>query len=52
MARKKHSKKEIEEALNYAEKLGWRIQVGGGHAWGKMYCPGNCTSERTEVDED
>lgn len=41
MSRKKHSKKEIEAALVYAEKNGWRIEVGGGHAWGKMYCPFN-----------
>jgi len=41
MSRKKHSKKEVEEALRYAEEHGWRIDVGGSHAWGKMYCPNN-----------
>ncbi len=41
LVRKKHSKKEVEEALQYAEERGWRIEVGGGHAWGKMYCPQN-----------
>lgn len=41
MPRKKHSKKEVEAALNYAEGLGWKIEVGGSHAWGKMYCPYN-----------
>ncbi|MDB5990981.1 MAG: hypothetical protein JWQ10_2384 [Herbaspirillum sp.] len=41
MARKSHSKKEIEEALKYAEHNHWRVEVGGGHAWGKIYCPYN-----------
>ena len=39
--RKKHPKKEIESVLQYAEQSGWRIIVGGGHAWGKLYCPEN-----------
>jgi hypothetical protein len=38
MPRKSHPKKEVEAALGYAESKGWRIEVGGGHAWGKMYC--------------
>ena len=41
MPRKKQSKPEIEEALRYAEKQGWRIEIGGSHAWGKIYCPYN-----------
>jgi hypothetical protein len=37
-----HAKKEIEEALRYAESSGWRIEVRqGGHCWGRMYCPFN-----------
>ena len=39
MARKSHPKKEIEAALQHAEAHGWRISVGGSHAWGKIYCP-------------
>jgi hypothetical protein len=39
--RKSHPKKEIEGALRHAESHGWCIEVGGGHAWGKMYCPFN-----------
>lgn len=40
MARNKHSKKEVEAALSYAESKGWRVEDGGGgHAWGRMYCP-------------
>lgn len=41
MHRKRHSKKEVEEAIQYAEQHNWKIVVGGGHAWGKMYCPIN-----------
>jgi hypothetical protein len=41
MARARHPKKEVEEALRHAEANGWRITVGGSHAWGKMYCPYN-----------
>jgi hypothetical protein len=36
-----HPKKEIEEALRHAEEQGWRLEVGGSHAWGKIYCPYN-----------
>ena len=38
---KKHPSKEIQAALKYAEKKGWRIEPGGSHAWGKIYCPNN-----------
>lgn len=41
MPRNKHPKKEIERALAYAESRGWRLEIGGAHAWGKMYCPAN-----------
>ena len=41
MARSRHPKKEVEEAIRYAEGHGWVITVGGSHAWGKMYCPKN-----------
>lgn len=41
MARKRHPKKEIEAALRYAESHGWRVEVGGSHAWGIIYCPYN-----------
>jgi hypothetical protein len=39
--RKKHPKKDVEQALVYAEQQGWKIEIGGSHAWGKMYCPYN-----------
>lgn len=39
MARSSHPKKEIEDALEYAESHGWSIETGKGHAWGRMYCP-------------
>ncbi|WP_236873350.1 hypothetical protein [Burkholderia sp. PAMC 26561] len=41
MTRSKHHKKEIEEALRHAESYGWRVEEGGSHAWGRMYCPFN-----------
>ncbi len=41
MARPSHPKKEVEEALRHAEGQGWRVEVGGSHAWGRIYCPYN-----------
>ena len=41
MARPKHPKKEVETALVHAEMHGWRVEIGGSHAWGKIYCPNN-----------
>lgn len=41
MARRKHPKAPIEAALKHAESKGWRVEQGGGHAWGRMYCPFN-----------
>lgn len=41
MRRAKHPKKEVEQALQHAEHHGWRVEVGGSHAWGRMYCPHN-----------
>lgn len=37
--RRKHPNKEIESALRHAEEHAWVIELGGAHAWGKMYCP-------------
>ncbi len=39
MTRSSHPKKEVEAALKHAEALGWRVEVGGSHAWGRIYCP-------------
>jgi len=41
MSRPSHPKQEIEAALKHAEEEGWRVEVGGRHAWGKIYCPHN-----------
>jgi hypothetical protein len=41
MPRAKHPNKEVESALRHAEAHGWRISVGGSHAWGRIYCPYN-----------
>lgn len=39
--RKKHPNKEIEKAVCYAEKHGWRYKTVGNsaHAWGRLLCP-------------
>lgn len=46
MPRQRHPKPDVESALAHAEQHGWRIAVGGSHAWGKMYCPRNDTNCR------
>ena len=46
MSRRRHAKPEIEKALRFAEERGWRIELGGSHAWGKMYCPYNSKESR------
>jgi len=39
MARKRHSKPEVEKAIQYAEALGWRVEKGKNHAIYRLYCP-------------
>ena len=46
MSRRRHAKPEIEKALRFAEEHGWRVEVGGSHAWGKLYCPYNLKDVR------
>ena len=41
MPRASHPKKEVEDAIKHAEANGWRVEPGGGHARGKIYCPYN-----------
>jgi hypothetical protein len=41
MRRPAHPHKEIESAIKHAESNGWRAEVGGSHAWGRIYCPYN-----------
>ena len=36
-----HPNKEIEAAVQYAIKSGWRLKEGGSHCWGKLFCPYN-----------
>ncbi len=48
MQRKKHSKKDIEAALQYAEEKGWRIENSKGHPFGQMYCPYKDSTEPCE----
>lgn len=37
--RPRHPDKAIEGAIQYAEHLGWRVEMSKGHAWGRLYCP-------------
>lgn len=37
--RPRHPNKHIEAELKYAESKGWRVELGGAHAWGKILCP-------------
>jgi hypothetical protein len=39
VARPRHPCKEIEAAVQHAEELGWRVTIGGSHAWGFLWCP-------------
>ena len=43
--RDRHSKKEIEAALQEAEAAGFRVESGRGH-WGVMYCPSTDPGDR------
>jgi hypothetical protein len=39
----RHSKKEVKEALIYAESHGWTVQpTASGHAWGSASCGQGC----------
>lgn len=38
--RDRHDDPAVEEALQYAEELGWRVDVRhNGHVWGRIFCP-------------
>lgn len=39
MSRPRHPNKHIERAIQYAEGLGWRVELSNGHAWGHLLCP-------------
>jgi hypothetical protein len=39
MPRPRHPNKHIEAAIQFAESLGWEVQISQGHAWGRLYCP-------------
>lgn len=38
MPRNRHPDKEIEEAIAFAEDIGWHVVSVKGHAWGRLYC--------------
>ena len=39
MGRPRHPDKHIEKAIQYAEQLGWRVEISAGHAWCHLLCP-------------
>lgn len=45
VGRARHPKKQVEDALVYAEGKGWTVNKrdGRGHAWGVAHCGGDCT---------
>ncbi len=36
--RKKHPKKEVEDAIQRAEETGWIYRDASAHAWGRLKC--------------
>jgi len=40
MSRKKHHNQDIEEAIIFAESMGWGYKTAGksSHAWGRLMC--------------
>ncbi len=41
MGRRRHPNKDVEAAVAHAEANGWRVEMAGGHAWARLYCPWN-----------
>lgn len=39
MSRPRHPKPAVENAVCYAEALGWRVTHPASHAWGRLFCP-------------
>jgi len=39
MSRPRHPDKHIDEAVRFAESLGWRVEMSAGHCWGRLLCP-------------
>ncbi|MPY79416.1 MAG: hypothetical protein GEV04_13195 [Actinophytocola sp.] len=37
---RRHPNKDIRAAVDYMLAAGWRVEMAGGHAWGRAYCPG------------
>lgn len=38
-SRGRHPDPDIENAVRYAESLGWTVRKSSGHAWARLYCP-------------
>jgi hypothetical protein len=41
--RPRHPKKEVEEAVRYAENKGWQVRMLGH--WGRIFCPHPCACQ-------
>ena len=39
MSRRRHTKKEVEDAIQFAEKHGWVVELRSGHVWAVLKCP-------------
>ncbi len=47
--RAKHPKKDVEEALRFAEENGWLVRpTASGHRWGEMTC-GHQDADRCRI---
>jgi hypothetical protein len=42
MPPRRHPKKEIRDAVKYAEDAGWTTFFRHGHAWAVLYCGQGC----------
>ena len=38
MTQRRHPKKPVQEAIEYALSKGWRLKHPTGHPWGGLYC--------------
>jgi hypothetical protein len=48
-SRTKHPKKDVEQALRFAEENGWLVRpTASGHRWGEMIC-GHTDADRCRI---
>lgn len=46
---KKHTNKEIRQAIQYALDKGWHFRESNGHAFGRLYCELGHTEHQMSV---